>query len=91
MTGKSLILSNCNYYFFFFLSGHAKTVDIFLSDSIASYYETAVRDRIVFHDESIKILMLPIALATEIVSGVENLWKVGPSVGCLAYPDFGRI
>jgi len=33
--------------------------------------------------------MLLIASATEIVSGVENLWKSGPSAGWHTYPDFG--
>jgi hypothetical protein len=34
--------------------------------------------------------LLMISSATEIVNGVENVWKSGPSVGCHAYPDFGQ-
>jgi hypothetical protein len=31
-----------------------------------------------------------IASATEVMNGVDNLWKSGPSVGHHAYPDFGQ-
>jgi len=34
--------------------------------------------------------MLLIAFAPEIVSGVEKLWKSGPSAGRHTYPDFGQ-
>jgi hypothetical protein len=34
--------------------------------------------------------MLLIASATEFFSGVENLWKCGPSAGHHTYPDFGQ-
>jgi hypothetical protein len=56
------------------------------------------KDKIVFHDESNpdvdwkarQCYMLLIASATEIVSGVDNLWKSGPSEGHHTYPDFGQ-
>ena len=35
--------------------------------------------------------LLIIASATEIVNGIENLWKAGPSVGRHNYPDFGKL
>jgi hypothetical protein len=31
-----------------------------------------------------------IASATEVVHGVENLWRTRPSIGCHEYPDFGK-
>ncbi len=34
--------------------------------------------------------LLLIASATEIVCGVDNLWKSGPSSGQHTYPDFGQ-
>jgi hypothetical protein len=35
--------------------------------------------------------LLLIAAATEVVTGVENLWKSGPSTGRHNYPDFGQF
>jgi len=34
--------------------------------------------------------LLMIASATEVVNGVENLWKSGPSIGHQEYPDYGQ-
>jgi hypothetical protein len=34
--------------------------------------------------------LLMIASATEVVNGVNNLWKSGLSVGSHVYPDFGQ-
>jgi hypothetical protein len=34
--------------------------------------------------------LLLITSATEIICGVENLWKFGPSAGQHTYPDFGQ-
>jgi len=83
---------------FLFILGHAKIIDKFLSDPRASYNDTVVRDGIIFHDEDHndpdwkvqQCYLLLIASATEIVSGVENLWKQGPSAGRHTYPDFGQ-
>jgi hypothetical protein len=80
------------------VSGHAKIVDKFLSDSRCTYHDTVVRDKIVFFDSASKdpdwkvrqCYMLIIASATEIVSGIDNLWKSGPSAGRHTYPDFGQ-
>jgi len=74
---------------FLFILGHAKIIDKFLSDPRASYNDTVVRDGIIFHDEDHndpdwkvqQCYLLLIASATEIVSGVENFWKQGPSAG----------
>jgi hypothetical protein len=34
--------------------------------------------------------LLMIALATEVVNGVVNLWRMTPSIGHHEYPDFGQ-
>jgi hypothetical protein len=81
-----------------FISGHAKIIDKFLSDPRANYNDTVVRYKIVFHDEDhedpdwkvCQCYLLIIASATEIVSGIENLWLSGPSAGRHTYPDFGQ-
>jgi len=73
-------------------------MDKFLSDPRASYYDTVLRDKIKFHDEDSaepdwkvkQCYLLLIASATEIVCGIENLWKSGPSTGRHNYPDFGQ-
>ena len=86
------------FCFMFLILGHAKIIDKFLSDPRASYHETVVRDEIVFHDEENydpdwkvrQCYLLLITSATEIVCGVENLWKSGPSSGRHTYPDFGQ-
>ncbi len=85
-------------FFHSFISGHAKIIDKYLSDCRATYHDTVLRDKIVFFDESSQdpdwkvrqCYILLIASATEIVSGVENLWKSGPSAGRHTYPDFGQ-
>ena len=90
--------NNVNNRFSFFLSGRAKINDKYLSDSRATYYDTVKMDKIVFFYETSQdpdwkvrqCYMLLIASATEIVSGVENLWKSGPSAGHHTYPDFGQ-
>ncbi len=35
--------------------------------------------------------LILIAATTEVVTGVENLQKSGPSTGCNNYPDFGQF
>ena len=64
-------------------------MDKFLSDPRATYNDTVVRDQIKFHDDEDldpdwkvrQCCLLLIASATEIVCGVDNLWKSGPSLG----------
>jgi hypothetical protein len=81
-----------------FISGHAKIIDKFLSDPRANYNDTVTRDKIKFHDEDhsdpdwkvCQCYLLIIASATEIVSGIQNLWLFGPSAGRHTYPDFGQ-
>ncbi len=42
-------------------------------------------------DWKVKQCCLPlIAVATEVIIGMENLWKSGPSTGLHNYPDFGQ-
>ena len=73
-------------------------IDKFLSDSRATYYDTVKKDKIIFYDSSAadpdwmvrQCYLLMIASATEVVNGIDNLWKSGPSVGRHAYPDFGQ-
>ncbi len=82
----------------YFPSGHAKIIDKYLSSDLATYHDTVVRDKIKFHDEDAEdpdwrvhqCYLLLIAAATEIVSGIENLWRSGPSTGRHNYPDFGQ-
>ncbi len=58
-----------------------------------------VRDKIKFFDSTApdpdwlvkQCYLLIIASATEIVNGIDNLWKAGPSVGRHNYPDFGQF
>ncbi len=58
-----------------------------------------VRDKIKFFDSTAPdpdwlvkhCYLLIIASATEIVNGIDNLWKAGPSVGRHNYPDFGQF
>jgi hypothetical protein len=86
------------YFLLIFTLGHAKIMDKFLSDPRATYNDTVVRDHIIFHDgdhsdpdwKVRQCYLLLIASATEIVCGVENLWKSGPSAGRHTYPDFGQ-
>ena len=86
------------YLFRSFLSGHAKIIDKFLSDTRATYHDTVVRDKIRFFDETAtdpdwmvrQCYLVIIASATEIESGIDNLWKAGPSAGRHSYPDFGK-
>jgi hypothetical protein len=76
--------------------GHAKIIDEFLSDPRETYYDTVLRDKIVFHDPHAsdpdwmvrQCYLLMIASATEVVNGVDNLWRTGPSIGHHEYPDF---
>ncbi len=86
------------FYVSYMVAGHAKIIDTYLSDPRATYHDTVVRDKIVFHDEDNsdpdwmvrQCYLLMIASATEICNGVENLWKKGPSIGRHEYPDFGQ-
>jgi len=65
-----------------------------MSDSRATYYDTVKKDKITFYDSSTadpdwmlrQCNLLMIASATEVVNGIDNLWKSGPSVGRHAYP-----
>ena len=58
-----------------------------------------MKEKIKFHNNNAsdpdfiirQCYLLIIAGASEIVSGVENLWKSGPSVGRHSYPDFGQF
>lgn len=89
-----------NFFQRFFpdITGHGKILDEYLSDSRASYHDTAVQCRITFHDPSQidcdwkvkQCYLLLIAAATEVENGVENLWSRGSSGGRHDYPDFGR-
>jgi hypothetical protein len=91
-------LHKCVSFFLFPCVGHAKLIDKFLSDTRATYHDTVVKDNIIFHGPDAadpdwmvrQCYLLMIAFATEIVNGVDNLWKSGPSVGHHAYPDFGQ-
>jgi hypothetical protein len=81
-----------------FILGHARTIDKFLSDPKATYYDIVIKDKILFFDEDNsdpdwkvrQCYLLIIASATKIVSGIENLWFLGPSSGGHTYPDFGQ-
>jgi hypothetical protein len=94
----SYLIISITLFSHYFISGHAKIIDKYLSDCRATYHDTVIRDKIVFFDDSSEdpdwkvrqCYMLLIASATEIVSGVENLWKCGPSAGRHTYPDFGQ-
>jgi hypothetical protein len=78
--------------------GHAKIIDKYLSNPSATYHDTVCKDKILFLDEHAEdpnwkvkqCYLLIIAAVTEIVVGVDNLWKSGPSIGCHNYPDFGH-
>ncbi len=91
-------LHKCVSFLLFPCVGHAKLIDKFLSDPRATYHDTVVKDNTIFYDPDAAGLdwmvrqcyLLMIASATEIVNGVENLWKSGPSVSHHAYPDFGQ-
>ena len=84
------------FYFISFLKGHAKIIDEYLSDSRASFHGTVVQDKIRFHDNNdpdpdwmVKQCYLLITTgAMEILTGVSNFWKSGPSRGRQTYPDF---
>jgi hypothetical protein len=73
-------------------------IDKFLSYSRATYYDTVKKDKILFYDSSSadpdwmvrQCYSLMIASATEVVNGIDNLWKSGSSVGHPAHPDFGQ-
>ena len=94
----SHLIISITLFFHGLISGHAKIIDKYLSDCRATYHDTVVRDKIVFFDESSQdpdwkvrqCYILLIASATESVSGVENLWKSGPSAGHHTYLDFGQ-
>jgi len=87
-----------HFLFSYIVAGHAKLIDTYLSNPRAGYHDTVVKDKIVFHDENAsdpnwmvrQCYLLMIASATEVVHGVENLWKSGPSIGHQEYPDFGQ-
>ena len=78
--------------------GHAKIIDKYLSNPLATYHDTVCKDKILFLDEHAEdpdwkvkqCYLLIIAAATEVVVGVDNLWKSGPSTGRHNYPDFGQ-
>jgi hypothetical protein len=80
------------------VSGHAKIIDKYLSDQRANFHQTYMNRKMKFHDEKAsdpdwKVkqgYLLIIAAANEAETGVENLWKAGPSGGRSNYPDFGQ-
>ena len=85
-------------YFLPDVTGHAKIIDEYLSNTKAQYHETAKNDKIGFHDDTNKdpdwrvkqAYLIMIAAVCEIENGVENLWRKGPSGGRHVYPDFGK-
>jgi hypothetical protein len=78
--------------------GHAKIIDEYHADPRSPYYSTVNNDNIIFHDENAqdpdwkvqKAYLLLIAAASEVVNGMENLWKMGKSTGRRDYPNFGQ-
>ncbi len=76
--------------------GHAKIIDKYLSNPLATYHDTVCKDKILFLDEHAEDpdwkvkqgYLLIIAAATEVVVGVDNLLKSGPSTGLHNFPDF---
>ena len=96
---KVVITDNCNACFHYCCTlGHAKLIDKFLSHKDASNCDTVMQDKIKFYDESTndpdwmvwQCYLLIIAAATETKSGINNLWKSGPTSGHHNYADFGQ-
>jgi len=73
-------------------------LDKYLTDQRATYHVTYMNQKMKFHDPNAsnpdwKVkqgYLLMIAAATEVETGIENLWKSGPSGGRSSYPDFGQ-
>jgi hypothetical protein len=71
--------------FFPSIIGHAKIIDEYHADQRSPYYSTVNNDNIIFHDENAQdpdwkvqqAYLLLIAPASEVVNGIENLWKRG--------------
>ena len=86
-------------YFFPDMTGHGKIMDEYHADPKSPYFATVRSDKIQFHDEDAedpdwkvkRAYTLLIAAASEVESGVENLWKQGKSNGRRDYPDFGQF
>jgi len=85
-------------YIFPDIMGHAKIIDKFFSDERAPFYETVEQEKIKFYNEADVDLdwmvqqcyLLLIAAATKTKSGVNNLWKCGPTSGHHNYAYFGQ-
>jgi len=77
--------ANCFEHIFLVVTGHVANIDRFLSDPRVPYYNTVKSHQIKFHDPDDpdpdwkvkQCYILLIAVATEMESGVENLWKSG--------------
>jgi hypothetical protein len=84
--------------FFPSIIGHAKIIDEYHADPRSPYYSTVNNDNIIFHDENDpdpdwkvqQAYLLLIAAASEVVNGIENLWKRGKYTGRHDYPNFGQ-
>lgn len=80
------------------VKGHGKIIDEYLSDVRASYHHTYTTTRLKMEcigegdpDRMVKLCyLLLIAGATEVESGVVNLFNSGPTGGRHQYPDFGK-
>ena len=80
------------------IKGHAAIIDKYCSDRRSTYYSTVRDDKIRFHDDEAddpdwkvkNCYLLLIAAATEVETGVENLWLRGKSNGRRNYPNFGQ-
>jgi len=80
------------------VEGMGARLDRYLSDHRAPQHATATQRNIKFHhpthpdpDWLVKLcFQLLIAGATENETGVENLWRSGPSAGRNEYPNFGQ-
>ena len=84
--------------FFPCLDGHAALINKYLSDECCEYHTTATYDNIKFHRDKyeghgvlVKVFYtLMIIAVLESETGVDNLWKKGPSDGLRDYADFGQ-
>lgn len=79
--------------------GKAKMIDEYLSDPRCGFHQTAVEHKIKFHCEGDKdpdklvklcITLLIAASKNEHITGVDNLWKSGPSAGLRDHADWGQ-
>eukprot|EP00957_Ditylum_brightwellii_P127846 9749807-Ditylum_brightwellii.AAC.1 len=64
----------------------------------AEFHRTVQAEKIYFHQPDAydpdwcvkRCYTLIVAAASEVETGVDNLWRVGLSLGCHNYPDFGK-